>query len=349
MYLSIRLFLFAGLLALAAPLVRGGEASADWQRVLDLDAGPKAQPRTDDEAWKVAMEHIDLQERAVRQYLAQHPGDEHSFEARLRLARLLRRRGDLQSSQKAIAESQQIMDQLEKTATPEQRAEIEFTRIAGMMRSYHKNNVAQRDDLLNATRRFQFDHPADRRLASLLTEIATLFDSDPKTKDALLSDALRLATDEELKARISDDLKRVELLGKELPLHFTALDGKEVDLANLHGKVVLVLFFATWSPPSMEALASVQKAVAHFPKDGPVAALGINLDEKREPVVEALAKEHVTWPVAYDGKSWAGPVVRSLGINTLPTLWLIDAQGRLRSINVVDDPLGALRQLVERR
>ena len=46
-----------------------------------------------------------------------------------------------------------------------------------------------------------------------------------------------------------------------------------------------------------------------------------------------------------DGKGWESPVVRDLGINGLPTVWLLDGKGRLRSLNALEGAAGKARQL----
>ena len=54
----------------------------------------------------------------------------------------------------------------------------------------------------------------------------------------------------------------------------------------------------------------------------------------------------MTWPVACDGKGWESPLVRGLGINALPTVWLLDAHGRLRSLNALESAVAQARQLL---
>ena len=39
------------------------------------------------------------------------------------------------------------------------------------------------------------------------------------------------------------------------------------------------------------------------------------------------------WPTACDGKGWASPMVREFGINALPTVFIFDQQGVLRTVN----------------
>ena len=336
------------LLWLAAPEpCRAGDATEDWKGVTALDAGPQGKPRTQDEARAAAVAHLNLQEKTVREFIARHPDDSHAFEARLRLARLLRVQGDFQNSEKPRAESRRLMDELDKTAaTPEQKAEVGFSKISMLMAGLRDPTPQRRDELLDNVRKFQADFPADRRLAALLAETATLFDSQPKIKEALLDDAQKLAHDDQLKGRIADDLKRIRFLGQEVPLHFVTADGKAVDLADFRGKVVLVIFFAAWSPPSIAALQNVQKSVAALPP-GRMQVLGVSLDDKPEALAATIKQYAVTWPVGYDGKGWESPLARSLGINSLPTLWLFDPKGRLRSLNALEGIAGQGRQLMQ--
>jgi len=281
----------------------------------------------------------------LRAFITAHPEDEHAFEARLRLVRLLDIRGGFQGSEKARLEAAQMLAALEKTATPEQQAEVEFTKVTRLMRGAQKAPAAARTELLSAARKFQAEHPGDRRVAGLLAEVATLFDGQPRIKTTLLTDANALATDEGLKTRIADDLRRIDLLGTPIALKFTSAQGKEFNVEEYRGRLVLVVFFADFSPPSTEALGRLQKVIAELPK-GSVAAVGVNLDAKREALDAAVKAAGLTWPVAFDGKSWGGELVRSLGINALPTVWLLDKQGKLRSLNALEGTTEQARQLL---
>ncbi len=328
------------------PLVQAGsDADQDWQAIVALDAGPQEQPNSPEAAAKMVLAHLNRQEKALRDFLTEHSRDARGFEARLRLARLLQIRADFDGSDKARAESRTILDELEKTATPEQRPELEFSKVARMMRGLKPGNAVQRDDLLRAARAFQASYPADRRLAALLAEIATLYDNQPSKKQDLLEDARALATDEELKARIADDLKRVHLVGQQVPLKLTTLQGKEMKIEDLLGRPVFVIFFANFSPPSVAALDRLQQELDQLSR-GAVRVVGVCLDERRE-VAEGVVKQHkITWPVGFDGKGWDGSLVRELGINALPTVWLLDARGRLRSLNGLEGAASKAQQVL---
>ncbi len=343
-----RLLVILVAFAVATAAQAAGPADEDWQAIVALDAGPREQPPTKEAVAQMVQAHLAQQERALRNFMTAHPQDARGFEARLRLARLLQIRADFDGSERPRAEAQRLLDELEKTATPEQRPELDFARIARLMRSLRAPTNAQREELLRAARQFQSAHPTDRRLASLFAEVATLFDHQPVTKEALLEDARALATDEELQARIADDLKRVRLLGQEVPLAFTSVQGQEIHRDALQGRPVFVIFFAQSSPPSMTALAKLQQETAGLPK-GSVRVIGVSLDEKRETLAPLLKARGLSWPVACDGRGWQGPLVRELGINALPTVWLLDARGRLRSLNALEGAAAKARGLLQER
>ena len=201
----------------------------------------------------------------------------------LRLARLWQIRADFQGNEKLRAEAARLLDSLEKTATPEQRPELEFAKVARMMRGLHRSDRAQCEELLKAAQRFEKAYPTDRRVAALLTEVATLYDNQPHTKEALLEDALTVAKDPDLTARITDDLKRVRLLGQVVSLSFTSIQGQQIGGDSLLGRPVIVFFFGVSSPPAMVALGKLQQAVAEIPA-GSVRVIGVSVDDKREAV-----------------------------------------------------------------
>ena len=329
-------------LALAATAF-AGSADDDWKTVIALDAGPQTQARSGTDAQAAILAHLAAQERALRGFIADHAEDPHAFEARLRLARLVALRGEIQSDPKLRAESDRQLAALEKSATPEQRADLDFARLSQAMRRANSPTTMDRDALLNQARKFQIAHPEDRRLPQILAEVATLFDSQPAVKRKLLLEAQPLATNEETKSRIGDDLRRIELLGERLALTGPSTDGKPLDIADHRGRVVIVCFFATWSPQSILALDALKKSIVPFQKDR-VQLIGVSLDTKPEPLGELLKSRAITWPVVRDGQGWESPLIRGFGINSLPTVWLLDREGKLRALDALENTGVQIRQ-----
>jgi peroxiredoxin len=338
---------FFGALALwlSAGSLWAGSAEQDWADVVALDAGPATQPRTAQEARTLALEQLDRQERTLRLFLKGHPEDAHAFEGRLRLSRLLQIRGDVQGNTKAVEESRQILEQLATLAKPEQRVEVAFARVTFLMRTMGKPTPEKRDRLMEAARRFQREYPDDRRIPPVLVELAKLYELQPKTMKTLLTEALGGTRDAELKTRIFDDLKRVDSLGQPVALSGSTVEGANFEIGSLKGHPVVLVFFARWSIPSMESIETIKRDLAQLPTDA-VRMVGVSLDSPPEAVSQWKTQQARAWTILCDGRGWESPVVRGLGINALPTVWLLDKQGRLRSLNGLESFLTQIRQLI---
>lgn len=334
------------LLLLSVVLI-AGDAREDWARVKALDSGPAATPKNPAEAAGIILAHLDRQEKALRGFLADHATDPNAFEARLRLARLLDLRSELKDEAKP-AEAAAILEAAEKDAiTPKRRAELDFAVLSHRMRSKQgkRPSAEERRAILEQARSFERTHPDDRRIPSLLAEVATLFDGEPKTKEALLLDAKKGAHDPVVKAQIDDDLKRLGFFGKPLPLRFTALDGRRADVNDWRGKVVAVVFFATWSDPAKAGFADIQQAVEEAGARAVLVA--ISLDSDRAALEAYMRERKSRCPVGLAEKGWNSPLIQALGINALPTAWLLDGKGIVRSLDALDDPSAQIRRLLE--
>ena len=45
------------------------------------------------------------------------------------------------------------------------------------------------------------------------------------------------------------------------------------------------------------------------------------------------ARKRLTWPVYCDGRGWEGATVRSVGLNAVPTTWVLGRDGTLLTLN----------------
>jgi len=303
----------------------------DWQKLIALDAGPQQKFKSREEALQVTVQFLATQEKVYRGFLLQYPNNPHALDVKLRMAHLLAVKADLQSEPSFRREAKALLEKMiADPALPEERkSDVHYAQISLFMRSFRAGEEKDGEELLRKVRAFETDFPGDRRTAPLLVEIATLFDAQPSDKAALLKDALALTKDDDLKHRINDDLLRISLLGKAIELNATATDGSKVSLGKWTGQPTVVCFFATWSPPSMEAVQGLTKWA-----NGQCDLVGISLDNDVAALAAELKKDGVSWPVVCDGKSWTGKTVRAWGINALPTIWVLDPAGRLRTLNL---------------
>jgi hypothetical protein len=84
--------------------------------------------------------------------------------------------------------------------------------------------------------------------------------------------------------------------------------------------------------------------------DGRVTIATVSLDKKTANASETLQKLGLSaWPTACSGAGWEDPLVRRLGINALPTAFVFDKQGRLRTLNARQGYESLIRALLAER
>ena len=118
-------------------------------------------------------------------------------------------------------------------------------------------------------------------------------------------------------------------IGKPLDIEFTALDGREVDLAEMREKVVLVDFWSTTCGPCIAELPTVKAVYEKFHVRG-FEVVAISLDDKETSLRRFIAEKELPWPQHFDGKGWENQFAVRYGIFSIPTMWLVDKRGNLR-------------------
>jgi len=128
-------------------------------------------------------------------------------------------------------------------------------------------------------------------------------------------------------------------------LKMSSLAGTQIDLAALRGNVVVLIFWSSDSPHSLLWLRDFRSSWDTLPKDR-LRVVTVSLDEGRAAFDSRFRELRADWPTHFDGLGWRGAIPRSLGINALPTVWMIDKRGVLRSINARANYETWIRQLL---
>jgi len=132
-------------------------------------------------------------------------------------------------------------------------------------------------------------------------------------------------------------------LGRPLDISFQAVDGRDVDLSKMHGKVVLVDFWATWCPPCVAEVPSVKAAYDKLHSRG-FEVVSISADENKEDLLAFISKKNLEWPQYFDGRE--GKLSTRFGINEIPAMWLIDKTGKVRDVEGIEDLIGKVEKLL---
>lgn len=109
------------------------------------------------------------------------------------------------------------------------------------------------------------------------------------------------------------------------PFSLLDLNGRELELADHKGKVVLLDFWATWCGPCQIEIPGFVKLQERY-RDQGLVMIGISLDDTPEPVREFYREYRMNYAVAM-GNDKISEVYG--GIFGLPTTFLIGRDGRI--------------------
>lgn len=117
------------------------------------------------------------------------------------------------------------------------------------------------------------------------------------------------------------------VIGQPAPnFMLTDLHGKDWQLSDLHGKVVFINFWATWCPPCIKELPSMDGLNKRM-SDTSFKMLAILYNDRPELGQSMVNKLGFTFTVLIDPDS---PTAKEYGLTGVPETYIIDTQGILR-------------------
>jgi peroxiredoxin len=113
----------------------------------------------------------------------------------------------------------------------------------------------------------------------------------------------------------------------------TDTSGAIVNLSSFKGKYVLVDFWASWCRPCRQENPNVVNNFNRF-KDKNFTVLGVSLDRAKEPWLQAIKDDSLSWTHVSDLKFWSNAVAQQYGISSIPQNLLIGPDGKIVAKNL---------------
>jgi len=150
-----------------------------------------------------------------------------------------------------------------------------------------------------------------------------------KIAGVLIAIATILGAPESSGAEVAELLQKLNLTAYSrgtTPPEFNGrmTDGREVSLASLQGKVVVLNFWATWCQECRSEMPAFEQLHREFSVHG-LAVIGINAREETTTIRNYAKEFGLTFPVIVDPK---GTINAAYGVIGLPTTFLIGRNGR---------------------
>lgn len=125
------------------------------------------------------------------------------------------------------------------------------------------------------------------------------------------------------------------------------LEGNEISLSSLRGKVVLLTFWSIWCTPCRQEM-SLMDSLRQIYKDKGVEVIGVNIDRDSVASIQDFVRNHhLHFPILLDRER---KVMKAYRAHFLPTTFLLDRGGIVveKSVGVRDWSNPESQRLIEK-
>ncbi len=184
-----------------------------------------------------------------------------------------------------------------------------------------------------------FTYPADKAIFnSVLSKLETHHADNPFTA-ALKSDIQKM---EMAQQQQQANQQGGFLIGDIAPdITLNSPEGKSISLHSLRGQYVLLDFWASWCRPCRMENPNLVATYNKYKNNG-FTIFQVSLDKTKEDWINGIANDNLNgWYHVSDLKFWNSAAARQYGIQSIPSNFLLDPEGKIIDINLRGEELGA--------
>lgn len=133
-------------------------------------------------------------------------------------------------------------------------------------------------------------------------------------------------------------IARLDSVGQIMQLTGKAIGtSTQVNLTAYRGRTVLIHYWATWCEPAKVDMAQLKELHTRYNRAG-FELIGVNLDEQAATATDYLTKNRLPWAQLHEPGGLDSRLAQELGIMNLPTMILVDENGKVahRGIHITE-------------
>ncbi len=196
---------------------------------------------------------------------------------------------------------------------------------------YQQGTEAQQAMINSLAERFPDGEQAPALQRSFLQQLS----QDRPEKVPAILEQIRNSPHPQIRALARGQLRLIEARHTPVQMRFTALDGREVDLRQLRGKVVVIDFWASWCQPCIKEMPELKRLYEEHHREG-LEVIGISLDKAgdRSKLLRLIDNLGLPWPQHFDGRGRDNRYAVQFGVTGIPKALVLDRSGILVSDNL---------------
>ena len=139
-------------------------------------------------------------------------------------------------------------------------------------------------------------------------------------------------------------------VGKTIPyVNLPNAKGTQISRTSFKDKYLLIHFWASWDPQSMEANAALRRIYKKEEKNKLFALWGISLDIDRKEWEEAIKRDTLKWEQSCDFSGWNTAPIKQLAIQALPANLFLSPSGKIEGKNMSEEDIKKKLEEIEQK